>query len=361
MRLRFAPSSPQRPDAAASFPGRSRHVVATLPSHTNDNRSDPSPDTHAVLFDADDNDREIALDEIDLAALSERQLLWVDHEGDDVRPVLQRLGLADALSAVARRDDKPRLQNFGDWFLVQVTAVTPGKALECTGQTVLILSGRNFVATLHREPLEYFTQLRDRERAETQIGVLSADSFTASLLDWQMTTYFDAVAELEAKVDKMEVQLLSRQVPRDHVARLAALRRAASRLRRLLSPHRQVYGAMARPDFRPDAGREADAQFRALNERFERSLSAVEAARELVVGSFELFATHTAQRTNDIMRILTFVTVLLGTLAVMAGVLGMNFDAPIFRTGTRGFVATILLMAGLVTGALVVARRKRWW
>lgn len=337
-------------------------MVATSPSRRNDAGGDASSGfTHAVLFDADGNDREVALEDVDLGSLSERQLLWVDHEGDDIQAVLQRLGVAEALPAMTRVGDKPFLQNFDEWFLVRVTAIAPGKRLECAGQGVLILSGRNFVVTLHREPLEYFSQLRERERAESHIGVLSADSFTASLLDWQITTYFDAVAELEAAVDKLEVQLLSRHVPRDHVDKLALMRRTASRLRRLLAPHRQVYGAMARPDFRPDAGRKAGTQFRALNERFERGLEAVLAARELVIGSFELFATHTAQRTNEIMRTLTFATVLLGTLAVLAGVLGMNFDAPIFRTGTQGFVVTIVLMAGLVTGALVVARRKRWW
>jgi Mg2+ and Co2+ transporter CorA len=318
--------------------------------------------TYALLFDADGSDREVALETLDLTALSERQLLWIDHEGHGLRPLLQRLGLRDAVPALDENGQgPPRLQNFGDWFLVRVVAVAPGEHLECAAQPLLILAGRNFVITLHRQPLEYLAQLRDRERADTRIGVLSAESFTASLLDWQLVTYFDAVAELEADVDELEVQLLSRPLPRSYVADLAVLRRAASRLRRMLAPHRQVYGAMARPDFRPDAGKEADTQFRALNERFERTLDAVEGARELVLGSFELFATHTAQRTNDIMRILTFVTVLLGTLAVLAGVLGMNFEAPIFKTGTRGFVTTIVLMAGLVLGALAMAKRRRWW
>jgi Mg2+ and Co2+ transporter CorA len=342
--------------------------MAALPSvhgRTPNDSSLPQPGkggTYALLFDADGNDREAALEQVDLAALSERQLLWIDHEGHGLRPLLQRLGLGDAVPALDENGHgQPRVQNFGDWFLVRAIAVAPGEHLECAAQPLLILAGRNFVITLHREPLEYLAQLRDRERADTRIGVLSAESFTASLLDWQLGTYFDAVAELEADVDELEVQLLSRPLPRGYVAELAVLRRAASRLRRMLAPHRQVYGAMARPDFRPDAGKEADVLFRGLNQRFERTLDAVEGARELVIGSFELFATHTAQRTNDIMRTLTFVTVLLGTLAVLAGVLGMNFEAPIFRTGTRGFVTTIVLMAVLVVVSMVLAKRRRWW
>ena len=316
---------------------------------------------HAVLFDADGTDREVPLDQLDLDVRSERQLLWVDLQADNARPWLERLGLGAATSALEDGRERPRLQNFGDWFLVRVAAIANPGALEVERQWLTLVVGHNVVVTVHREPLEYLNELRDRERADTRLGMLSAERFTAAVLDWQMTTYFDAVAALEAEVDRLEVQLLSRRFLRDQLPELAQLRRAASRLRHFLAPHRGVYSAMARPDFRPDADDAVEAQFRAMNERFERSLDAVEAARDLVIGSFELFATRTAQRTNDTMRVLTFVTVLLGTLAVVAGVLGMNFDAPLFKTGQRGFVTTVVAMAAVVVVAMVLARWRRWW
>ena len=316
---------------------------------------------HAVLFDADGSDREVDVDTIDLASLSERQLLWIDQQGSPSEALLRKLGLAAALPALSEGNGRPSLQNFGDWFLLRVVAIARTGPLQFGGQTLTVLVGRNFVVSLHREPLDYMKQLLQRERADTRIGVLSAESFTASLLDWQMTTYFDAVTELEEEVDRLEVQLLTQPVLRERVPELAVLRRAASRLRRLLTPHRTVFGAMARPDFRPDDSEEEQAQLRMLNERFERALDAIEAARELVIGSFELFATRTAQRTNETMRVLTFVTVLLGSLSVLAGALGMNFEAPIFRTGTRGFVITVSVMASVAIVALLVAKRRNWW
>lgn len=316
---------------------------------------------HAVLFDADGSDREVAVDTIDLASLSERQLLWIDQQGPPSEALLRKLGLEAAMPALREGNGRPSLQNFGDWFLLRVVAIARTGPLQFGGQALVILVGRNFVVSLHREPLDYMTQLLQRERADTRIGVLSAESFTASLLDWQMATYFDAVTELEEEVDRLEVQMLTQPILRERVPELAVLRRAASRLRRLLTPHRTVFGAMARPDFRPDDSKEEQAQLRMLNERFERALDAIEAARELVIGSFELFATRTAQRTNDTMRVLTFVTVLLGTLSVLAGALGMNFEAPIFRTGTRGFVTTLAGMAALAIVAVLVARRRNWW
>jgi Mg2+ and Co2+ transporter CorA len=128
----------------------------------------------------------------------------------------------------------------------------------------------------------------------------------------------------------------------------------------MLAPHRHVFGALARPDFRPDEDGGTEKQFRALEQRFERAMDAVEVGRELVVGSFELFTTISANRTNDTMRVLTFVTVLLGTLAVIAGAMGMNFKAPLFDTGAGGFWITVAAMALIALLATLFARWRKW-
>jgi Mg2+ and Co2+ transporter CorA len=322
-----------------------------------------------VLFDAERDDQAIEESAIDPGGLEDQQLLWVDVEDDDadvaaplVERLAQRLDLGPNAPALLRTlDGTPRLHNVDNWFLVQVTAVGHEDGLRFEACALTIVCGRNFVLTLHRGPLGFLDQLRNREQGETRLGTLSAESFTVSLLDWQIESYLHAVSDFEAAVDRLEVAILSSEARHGALPDLAQLRRGASRLRRLLAPHRHVFGAMARPDFRPDAGELADKQFRALEQRFERAMDAIENARELVVGSFELFTTRTAQRTNETMRVLTFVTVLLGSLAVAAGVLGMNFDAPFFQSGALGFWTAIAGMTLVVLAALVFARWRRWF
>lgn len=322
-----------------------------------------------LLFDADGDDCVLDEDAIDPRALSEQQLLWVDVEDDDaevaeavIERLVRRLDLGPTAPALLRSlDGRPRLHNIGECFLVQVTAVEHAGKLRFDGRNVVIVCGRNIVLTLHRGPLDFLDQLRNREHGETRLGTLSAERFTGSLLDWQIESYLHAVSDFEAAVDRLEVAILSRKRQGHALPDLAHLRRGASRLRRLLAPHRYVFGAMARPDFRPDADPLADKEFRALEQRFERAMDAVETARELVVGSFELFATRTAQRTNETMRVLTFVTVLLGSLALAAGVLGMNFNVPFFQSGARGFWTTLAGMAAVVVAAVGFARWRRWF
>lgn len=319
------------------------------------------------LFDLDGGDCEIEESQVDLDALTERQLLWIDVEdngGDDTAAIMERLverlRLQDGREILGALDAKPALHNFEDWFLVQVVAVKCSGKAQFEGRGLAIVCGENFVVSLHRGPVEFLDELYEREHGESRIGSLRAESFTASLLDWHVDSYLHAVAALEEEVDRLEVSVLSNRIHDDCLPELARLRRGASRLRRMLSPHRHVFGALARPDFRPDQEGTAEKEFRALEQRFERAMDAVEMGRELVVGSFELFTTRSAQRTNDTMRVLTFVTVLLGTLAVVAGAMGMNFKAPLFETGAQGFWVTVGAMGFLSLLAVLLARRRKW-
>lgn len=88
-------------------------------------------------------------------------------------------------------------------------------------------------------------------------------------------------------------------------------------------------------------------------------MDVVEDSRDLVVDCFELFSSRTALDTNRTMRTLTFLTVLIGTLAVTTGVLGMNFEMAFFGS-ERGFWITLAAMIVLSAAAWWLASRKRW-
>ena len=69
--------------------------------------------------------------------------------------------------------------------------------------------------------------------------------------------------------------------------------------------------------------------------------------------------TRVAQRTNDVMRLLTWVSVLLLPAVVIAGVMGMNFKVGFFDNPGYFFVV-IGVMVALAAGTLVVARWRGW-
>ena len=319
----------------------------------------------SCLYRADDVDLEIEVDAKSLARLDERQLLWVDMSAPDeaeVARIAELFHLKPSALRLPPVPHRPRLENFGPCFRVAVYAAFGGGGeVACRAQPLTLVAGENFVISVHAGDLPFLEELRGREKGDTKLGELTAESFVASLLDWQLSTYFHAVERLEHLVDEAEVSILGRNASSGFLHRLVRARQEISELRRLLKPHRDVIYGLSRPDFTATERPEARPHFLALNEHFERAEDALESARDLVVGSFDLFSTRAAQRMNETMRALTFVTVLMGMLSLIAGVMGMNFGLPIFDSGMAGFLTVLGVMASIAGAAMLIGRWRRWY
>lgn len=317
----------------------------------------------AWLFNADGRDQRVDPHALRLRELSPRQLAWIDAslaDVDAIRGLLEQLDLASLPVATLGPEEDPTLCPWENWFVAHAVAVVPDIDPP-RGEPWWLVVGPNAVLTLHHAPLPFLAALFDRDDPDSQLGVLSADSFAASLLDRMLTAYFDAIDTLEDEVDEFEVALLVPHLRGSKLPALRKLRLTVSTLRRMLASHRDLFDALSRPDFRPDQQDAANGHFVAVSARYERAVDAVENARSLLIGAFELLSARQSQQTNESMRVLTFVTVLLGSLAVIAGVLGMNFDAALFHTGSRGLWVAVGGMALIVAGAMLWARARGWW
>ena len=323
--------------------------------------------TRALLYSADALDRELDdLDGVDVGALSDRQLLWIDLASADAaerEAVARKLDCDPNLLALDERHQKrPALANYGHLFRLTAMAVgLPEAQQKARARWMALLAGPNYVVSVHNGDIDFVQELRDREKGDTMIGALSAESFVASLLDWMLNSYFQALEVLVREIDSFEVAVLSKKkVDATHhlTDTLIQARRRVAEVRRLLIAHRDVFYGLARPDFMATEKEESRPHFIALNARLERAEDDVDHTRELIVGAFELLSTRAAQKTNETMRVLTFVTVLLGTLALVAGVMGMNFDLPFFKASANFWVVTGFMIGGTALSVLLAIWRK---
>ena len=315
----------------------------------------------ARLFDAAGADDVLKLSDLPAIGADDRTLAWIDLTGPARRhldEVLRVIGFEGARPW--EEGTNPALGKQGRMFWLRVVVVSSDSAQEdVRGTPLTLIATRNVVVSMHDVPLPFLDELRAREGDGSMVGVLRAESFVASLLDWQLSTYFHAIADYEVAVERLEVRILDERGG-GSLAELRRLRRWASRLRRMLAPHRGVFSALARPDFQPEAEAEAGRHFEVLDSHFERAMDMVENARELVLGSFALFSSQTALQTNDSMRVLTFVTVITGILATFVGALGMNFDASFFGTRDAGFWIASGGLCAIAISALALARWRKW-
>jgi magnesium transporter len=137
------------------------------------------------------------------------------------------------------------------------------------------------------------------------------------------------------------------------------MRREVGRLRRALVEHREVVLALTRPELEAISSSDSAERFASLRERLEDAIQASRDTRESIVGSFDVLQASTTRRMNEIMKVLTLASVLLLPGALIAGIMGMNFEVGLFDTAAY-FWAVIALIVAVAVTTLVVARAREW-
>ena len=222
--------------------------------------------------------------------------------------------------------------------------------------TLHCLVGPNWVVTLHKGELDLVDEFNKPLNGDTRIGDLNGPAFLSLVLDWQISGYFGVIESLQTEIDELDEELLARSPDKnDLLDRLQALRTRVRKLRNTLSSHREVLGLLSHP--RSDAliGAEAVEDYKRLEDRLQQAIDTVDTTREMIVGSFDIFMTRTAQTTNDIMKRLTIVSVLLLPAAALAGIMGMNFKVEIFEWPWMFWVTIGLMLA--VAGVTLCCRQ----
>jgi magnesium/cobalt transport protein CorA len=319
----------------------------------------------SYLFDADGSENEVVLDEIVANELNDKQLLWVnvlEREQKTIEYVTESLLLKKVpIKGILRVYERPKIFKFQDYYHFFIISVETIEGGELRFIPIDFLVGKTFVLTVHDGDVKYLQDFVKRERGETQIGDLDAESFVATMLDLHIASYFRVLEKLEHAVDKMDEKILERDLKdEEFLKEMVALRKNVSRLRRWFLPHRDVFYALSRPDFKQAADEDSVENFQLLNQHFESAVDAIESARDTVLSLFDLYATKSAHGINHTMRQLTFITLTVGALGVIAGIFGMNFEVEYFKLAETGFWMTVGGMIFLAIGLATTAIIRRW-
>ncbi len=313
----------------------------------------------ALLSSADGSDIEVNLRTKRMRSIGDDQLLWVDvtdPSDDDLATLEAGLGVDEEVIEAMRR----QLRLPGVVVLkraIDVTLLWLDDAAGEKPEALQAIAGTGWVITRHAGRLERLEKQRSNIRDGREIGLLRPIDFLMAVLDWHVDGFHAAAEDLERQVDRLDEDAL--RSDDDLLPKLVAMRRRIARARRVAALHHDVYNELARPDFMPELDPDDAARIARVVTGLERATASIAQVREMLIGVFDVHMTRTAQRTNDIMRVLTLASVILLPAVVLAGIMGMNFRV-FFFDDPNVFWVVIGAMVAMAVTTLIVARWRGW-
>jgi magnesium transporter len=184
------------------------------------------------------------------------------------------------------------------------------------------------------------------------------DQLFYKILDSVVDAYSPALDWFNETIDRIEDTVLEKPSPLT-LQSIFEAKRGLIEMRRVLSTMRDVAGHLQRMETKW-LQRDLWPFLRDVYDHLARSMDMVEMQRDLLTGAMDVYLSSVANRTNQVMKVLT----VLGTIAlpsiVISGFFGMNTKGLPWIDSPHGAQIALGLMAVTTAGLLIVLKKLDW-
>ena len=215
--------------------------------------------------------------------------------------------------------------------------------------------GPDFLITVHQGDCAFLAKLCARVQ---QNHVVRLDRILYEVTDLIVDEYLTLLDESADDISKVESVVLQRPEPQV-LGQIFRLKRRLIDFRRSASGMRDVANAIIRRE-EGLVGDDLDPYFRDVYDHLVRAVELVETQRDLLTGSLDIYLSAVANRTNEVMKVLTIYGTLAIPLVVITGFFGMNLHLP-WSNNPHGvwYASALMVLSSAVV--LFYFMRKRWF
>ncbi|MCM2305656.1 MAG: magnesium/cobalt transporter CorA [Elusimicrobia bacterium] len=293
---------------------------------------------------------------------------WINVDGlTDLKAVealaekyeLHPLAVEDLLNTTAR----PKVDAYGGEAgaaarLLIITRMVELKEKRLDSEQISIFLGHKTVLTFQERPGDIWDPIRARINSKgSRLRTGDASFLTYALLDAIVDQFFPVLEHYGDRLEELEGRVLegrSRRILRD----IHVLKRELLLLRRALWPMRDMIHElqMERHECLSETTR---TYMTDLYDHVVQAMDILETYREVVAGLAETHLSAVNNRLNEVMKVLTVISVVFMPLNFLVGVFGMNFTAFPWRW-PYAFPAFALACLALVGAMVAWFRRQEW-
>ncbi|MGH9649815.1 MAG: magnesium transporter CorA family protein, partial [Terriglobales bacterium] len=186
-----------------------------------------------------------------------------------------------------------------------------------------VFFGREFLLTIHAGPSGVVEKVRRRAEGDQ---VVRLDRLVYLLVDTLVDEYIPVLDQVADEISDIESEVLHRPDP-PMLRQIFRLKRKLIEFRRTAGAMREVVNALMRREHGL-LGDDLDPYFRDVYDHLVRIVDLVETYRDLLTGSLDIYLSAVANRTNQVMKVLTIYGTIALPFLIITGFFGMNLHLP---------------------------------
>ncbi len=304
--------------------------------------------------------------DLNVRSVTHMGMTWIDiiHPGDAEINLLRRtydfhpLHLDDTLSKIQR----PKIDDTDDYtFIVLHFPVYSRLVRVTTPSEVDIFVGANYVITVHTGNLKPLTRFFKQCAEDTTTRAASMGRSTGYLLylviDKLVDYCFPILNKINANIEQVEDEIFDEKV-RKTVYEISIIRRDIIAFRRIIKPLIPVISSLERKT-RPFLHEDMGEYFGDIADHLSKMWDTLEDYKEVIEGLSDTINSLTSNRINEIIKVLTIISVILLPLTLISGIYGMNIPLPA-QNHELAFEIVMGIMALVIVAMLAFFKWKKW-
>lgn len=291
---------------------------------------------------------------------------WININGLHDVETIGNIGQAFDLHPLVMEDilntgQRPKIDDYGAYLFIVLKMIRFDKDTQkIVNEQLSVVLADTFVLTFQERPGDVFDPVRERiRRHTTRIRGCRTDYLTYVLMDTVVENYISIIEHLGEKIEDLEEAVLLGHNP-DVMETINLFKREISYLRKSIRPAREAIFQLLRLE--SDLIHEkTHFFFKDLEDLIIHATEAIDTYRDLLTDQLNIFNSVTANKMNDIMKVLTIFAAIFIPLTFIAGIYGTNFDyLPELRYKYSYFIfwGVLVVIAGALLGYF---KKKRWF
>jgi magnesium transporter len=242
-------------------------------------------------------------------------------------PHFHPLDLEDLLSRIER----PKIDEYDDYlFVVMQFPLWDAKHRVSRAGEVDIFIGQGYLVTVHDDNLKpmknLFSQCQENEGVRQAFMGKGSSRLFYAVIDTLVDYIFPILYKVDANIRALEEDMFTEDL-RHVIEDITFVRRDIIALRRIIRPQISIVANLEKVD-RPFIHEELDVYFGDILDHIQKASDLLTDSDEVIGVLADAADTLASHRINEVMRVLTVISVIMLPLTLISGIYGMNVGLP---------------------------------